>query len=146
MIKTNKGITLIALVITIIVLLILAGVSIAMLTGDNGILTQATNAQTQTRDAEIKEAISLAVSTINADLADEVSTPIYTALDYTNIVDAINDSQGAGTAKVSSDSDGIIYKYGSKQYKAEFEFTTNTESENIGVGAITITEYVEATE
>ena len=39
--KNNKGITLIALVITIIVLLILAGVSIAMLTGDNGILTQA---------------------------------------------------------------------------------------------------------
>ena len=39
--KNNKGITLIALVITIIVLLILAGVSIAMLTGENGILTQA---------------------------------------------------------------------------------------------------------
>ena len=37
--KENKGITLIALVITIIVLLILAGVSIATLTGNNGILT-----------------------------------------------------------------------------------------------------------
>ena len=43
--RTNKGITLIALVITIIVLLILAGVSIAMLTGENGILTQAQNAK-----------------------------------------------------------------------------------------------------
>ena len=41
MIRNQKGITLIALVITIIVLLILAGVSIAMLTGNNGILTQA---------------------------------------------------------------------------------------------------------
>ena len=39
-VKTNKGITLIALVITIIVLLILAGVTIAMLTGNNGILTK----------------------------------------------------------------------------------------------------------
>ena len=39
--KKERGITLIALVITIIVLLILAGVSIAMLTGQNGILTQA---------------------------------------------------------------------------------------------------------
>ncbi len=37
-IRTNKGITLIALVITIIVLLILAAVSIATLTGENGIL------------------------------------------------------------------------------------------------------------
>ena len=43
--KEVKGITLIALVITIIVLLILAGVSIAMLTGNNGILTQASNAK-----------------------------------------------------------------------------------------------------
>ena len=39
------GITLIALVITVIVLLILAGVSIAMLTGDNGILNQAKRAK-----------------------------------------------------------------------------------------------------
>ena len=44
-VKTSKGITLIALVITIIVLLILAGVSIAMLTGDNGILTKSTEAK-----------------------------------------------------------------------------------------------------
>ena len=43
--KEKRGITLIALVITIIVLLILAGVSIAMLTGDNGILQQANNAK-----------------------------------------------------------------------------------------------------
>ena len=42
--KGNKGITLIALVITIIVLLILAGVSIAMLTGDNSLLGNAQKA------------------------------------------------------------------------------------------------------
>ena len=53
--KTNKGITLIALVITIIVLLILAGVSIAMLTGENGILTQAQNAKNKTEEAKAKE-------------------------------------------------------------------------------------------
>ena len=50
--RTNKGITLIALVITIIVLLILAGVSIAMLTGDNGILSQAQNAKNDTEVAQ----------------------------------------------------------------------------------------------
>ena len=53
--KERKGITLIALVITIIVLLILAGVSIAMLTGQNGILTQAQNAKATTEKAEVKE-------------------------------------------------------------------------------------------
>ena len=57
--KTNKGITLIALVITIIVLLILAGVSIAMLTGENGILSQAQKAKTETENAEENETARL---------------------------------------------------------------------------------------
>ena len=51
----NRGITLIALVITIIVLLILAGVSISMLTGQNGILTQASNAKKATEEAAKEE-------------------------------------------------------------------------------------------
>ena len=59
--KEMKGITLIALVITIIVLLILAGVSIAMLTGQNGILTQANNAKDETEQANAKEKVELAV-------------------------------------------------------------------------------------
>ncbi len=58
--KEAKGITLIALVITIIVLLILAGVTIATLTGDNGILKQADKAKTETTMGEEKEAIGLA--------------------------------------------------------------------------------------
>ena len=53
--QNNRGITLIALVITIIVLLILAGVSIAMLTGSNGILTQASNAKKATEEAAKEE-------------------------------------------------------------------------------------------
>ena len=57
--KNNSGITLIALVITIIVLLILAGVSIAMLTGQNGILTQAQNAKNTTEEAQGEEANAL---------------------------------------------------------------------------------------
>lgn len=56
----SRGITLIALVITIIVLLILAGVSIATLTGNNGILSQAQKASEETKIAEEKEQIGLA--------------------------------------------------------------------------------------
>lgn len=51
----KKGITLISLVVTIIVLLILAGVSIATLTGQNGILTQATKAKEETQQAKDEE-------------------------------------------------------------------------------------------
>ena len=58
----ENGITLIALVITIIVLLILSGVSIAMLTGENGILTQAHNAKEETTVAEEEEKINMAVA------------------------------------------------------------------------------------
>ena len=53
--KKNNGITLIALVITIIVLLILAGVSIATLTGNNGILTKAGEAKEKTELAKEEE-------------------------------------------------------------------------------------------
>ena len=58
--KSKNGITLIALVITIIVLLILAGVSIVMLTGDNSILRQATTAKEQTETGQIRERINIA--------------------------------------------------------------------------------------
>ena len=53
--KGQNGITLIALVITIIVLLILAAVSIATLTGENGILTRANEAKTETEEAKEDE-------------------------------------------------------------------------------------------
>ena len=65
--EAQKGITLIALVITIIVLLILAGVSIAMLTGQNGILTQAQNAKTTTTNKSAEEKVKLAVMGARAD-------------------------------------------------------------------------------
>ena len=59
MVKKQTGITLIALVITIIVLLILAGVSIATLTGDNGILKQANQAKENNKVATAKEKVEV---------------------------------------------------------------------------------------
>lgn len=59
--KERNGITLIALVITIIVLLILAGVTIATLTGDNGILGKANEAKTTNDEEKAKEQIKIAV-------------------------------------------------------------------------------------
>lgn len=53
--SSKNGITLISLVITIIVLLILAGVSIATLTGNNGILTRAQDAKNETGQAQKEE-------------------------------------------------------------------------------------------
>ena len=49
--RNNKGITLVALVVTIVVLLILAGVSINLVLGENGIITQAKKAKKETNEA-----------------------------------------------------------------------------------------------
>ena len=57
--RKEKGITLIALVVTIVVLLILAAVSISMLGGENGIITQAQNAKLETRAGEVEEKVNL---------------------------------------------------------------------------------------
>lgn len=58
----NKGITLIALVITIIILLILAGISIATLTGQNGLLTKTEVAKTETIRKSAEEKVKIAVT------------------------------------------------------------------------------------
>lgn len=51
--KSNQGITLVALVVTIVVLLILAGVSISLVSGQNGIVTKAQEAKEKTINDQI---------------------------------------------------------------------------------------------
>ncbi len=70
----EKGITLIALVITIIVLLILAGVAIATLTGDNGVLTKAVSAKEKTERAEVIENAKLDIIGIQSDKDGKLTT------------------------------------------------------------------------
>lgn len=82
--QENKGITLIALVITIIVLLILAGISIATLTGENGILTKANKAEKDADIVETKEQIKLEIM---GNLDDKKSN--YTNQDVINAVKKI---------------------------------------------------------
>ena len=121
--KTNeKGITLIALVITIVVLLILAGVSISMLTGNNGILTQATNAKVQTEISSEKEAIQLTMinkETTNNSKYDIGKTLYDKTLENSNIWDVIvinetQDKYGTGWKYISKDTD--VENYGKTKY------------------------------
>ena len=59
--EKQKGITLLALVITIVVLLIIAGISISMLTGENGTIGQAIKAKKETEKNTNRESIKLAM-------------------------------------------------------------------------------------
>lgn len=71
MLKGQNGVTLVALVVTIIVLIILAGVSIAMVIGDNGIIPQAERARDDTatesarENQEMKNLVAYVDKTVN---------------------------------------------------------------------------------
>ena len=116
MLKNNKGITLIALVITIIVLLILAGVSIAMLTGNNGILTRANDAKNDTTKAEVVDKVNMAIQAAYAKYVADADGSVSAALPIANIVNQYNSDNGTalatGTASpitVKLKSDGPSY-------------------------------------
>jgi len=74
--KSNRGITLIALMVTLIVIVILAGVSISMLSGDNGILRQAASAKTKNDDQTVLEKIKIASITAMMNKEHEVNKNI----------------------------------------------------------------------
>ena len=108
--RNNKGITLISLVITIIVLLILAGVSIAMLTGSNGILTQANRAGEASAKAEAEEALKLAVSEILANKMDPTYEGTENVINQTNLQNLVKKNNSNVTANASAET-GTNVKY-----------------------------------
>lgn len=86
-IKLNKGITLIALVITIIILLILAAVAIQLALGDNGLITRARSAQ---KDQTIAESIDT-FKTLQAGVwTDYQSKPDKTSTEKTKYINDLN--------------------------------------------------------
>ena len=127
--KSSKGITLIALVITIIVLLILAGVSIAMLTGDNGILTQASKAKDENIKGQEKEQIRLAMQSKKMEkIADNVERTV-TAEELQNQLIA----DGAKNVTVEAGENGnLVVKYADSKN----EYTVNQNGEIGGNGQV----------
>ena len=97
--KKEKGITLIALVVTIIVLLILAAISITMLTGDNSILNQTGNAKNETEKASAREELEL-----------EVLGSYDSALDL-NLDKIKSNCESRLGATVTKDDDSLLVKY-----------------------------------
>ena len=91
-IKNERAITLIALVITIIVLLILAGISISMLSGDNSILQKAIDAKERTSTAQEEEAAKVSFTTLQLDLVQGKS------VDTTAFQSIVDGNFGSGNA------------------------------------------------
>lgn len=139
--NNNKGITLIALVVTIIVLLILAGVSIAMLTGENGILKNAKTAQENSAKGSLDEAAKIAVGNI---LTKELAWP-YKGNETESTTPTLAVVQKAITDEITSVNSGI--KFGANPWgtangtKYKLTATVNNKEQSITIdlatGAIT---------
>lgn len=134
--KSESAITLIALIISIIVLLILAGVSLSALIGENGILNQATNAVEKNNIASEEEMLSQIVVSENADKIQNpeltssyhIGTDLYDKTlengDIWNIV-VINDSQkDYGTGWTFIEKGTNLMDYGESKYSWLVNYNT----------------------
>ena len=111
-ISKSKGITLIALVITIIVLLILAGVTIAALSGQNGILTNATKSKEANEKGNELDLVKLAVTAARTDrLGQEIT--------LADLQSNLNKQNSNATAR--EDGEGFIVKFNDsgREYKVD---------------------------
>lgn len=99
--KSNKAITLIALVVTIVVLLILAGISLNLVLGNNGLIKKSKYAKEETTVADEKEKVEMAyVSAALKKLGDTVTAE--------ELQEELDSSVGAGKTVVTSNGDGTL--------------------------------------
>lgn len=116
MFKKERGITLVALVVTIVVLLILAGVSISMVLGNNGIVTKAKETQTAQDKAYAEDVIESGLKAVQIEV---LSNTLPTGK-IANVVEKINDP--AFTVK-SGSTDTITYTKGTATYDIKVDMT-----------------------
>ena len=114
MLNNKKGITLIALVVTVVVLIILAGVSINAVIGDDGIIKKAQNSANLTKEAEVKESINRTI------------LEFYLTDDYETLEDFLNAKVSEGKIdSVTKNADGTLtVKKG--EYSVTVENKTNS--------------------
>lgn len=108
-----RGITLIALIITIIVLLILAGVTVATLTGENGILTNVQKSKEMSIIGEEKERITLAY---NAQKARILSEELGTNIEALDLEKEMNNDENRVKVKRREHINSYVYQYRSYLY------------------------------
>ena len=120
--RNQKGITLVALVITIIVLLILAGVSISLVLGNNGVLTQASEAVITNETATIKQDMDMAFADANMEYTTKQSMG---TLGDTEDLATILATKVANNASIGEASVKTGGTEGSKTMTVEYDTSTN---------------------
>lgn len=119
MFKKERGITLVALVVTIVVLLILAGVSISMVLGNNGIVTKAKETQTAQDKAYAEDVIESGLKAVQIEFLSN-TLPTSKTANVAYVVEKIADP----AFKVKADSkDTITYTKGTVTYDIKVDMT-----------------------
>lgn len=114
--KNQKGITLVALVITIVVLLILAGVTISMVLGPNGVLTNSQKAKDNSAKGTANDALSTALSS--------VSTDYYTEGGSGTMLEYLKSRESNATKKLASLAPGYTYAISESDGKTTIKMET----------------------
>ena len=113
--EKNFGITLIALIITIIVLLILSGVAIATLTGENGLFARAKQAKVAQTESDMKESLNLAIQELQVEKLTEATLDDITQEWLTQKLSEYNpilkEDGTTNSKKVTLQKNGIIKTY-----------------------------------
>ena len=113
--EKNFGITLIALIITIIVLLILSGVAIATLTGENGLFARAKQAKVAQTESDMKESLNLAIQELQVEKLTEATLDDITQEWLTQKLSEYNpilkEDGTTNSKKVTLQKNGIIKSY-----------------------------------
>lgn len=112
--KNQKGITLVALVITIVVLLILAGVTISMVLGPNGVLTNSQKAKDNSAKGTANDALSTALSSLSTsyyteDHGSDTMLETVTAEKLATLAPGYTYAVDGTTITMTSDKDGYVF-------------------------------------
>lgn len=137
MFRKENGVTLVALVVTIVVLLVLAGVTISMVLGDDGIITNAQNAAAETEKADLVAAIRYADLLIRSDIVAyenglSATYKDYTAEEFAKAIKANSEYKDDKQVKVDTVAQTVTV-YGKDFYvPAEVGITSGQKILNIG--------------
>ena len=127
-----KGITLIALVVTVVILLILAGISINLVLGENGIISKAQESKLKSDNATVSDSLKMMIARYSIDDMGEGKTDVLARLNSDGITDAndvinvpvlvgkkLGTGNGSGTKDVYVIKDNKLYYYDKKGEKTD---------------------------
>ena len=129
--EQQKGITLIALVITIVILIILATITINFVFGENGLINKANQAKDMYIKGDERETITLAIATIEAELKPVERDNLQTKIEDLRGAESVEVTPFAGALQVKFKKTGNIYLVGTNG-----EIIDNNEEINLSLNAI----------